>query len=439
MHRLMPRLCLLMAAGLITLLGCGPAPAATNGSATSPAGTVTTIEFYYPVSVGGPIQELVNSYITTFNTQNPDVKVTAVFSGNYQESLTKIQTTIDSQGKPPALAVLLSSDVYSLVDADQIVPFDPYLAQAGTGYLSDFFPAFLLNSQTPDGHTWGIPFQRSTPVLYYNKDMFKAAGLNPERAPTSWAELVAMGKQLTVPNSRWGVLIPSSGSPYWVFQALVLGNNSNLLQAPANKVDFNTPQSVEALQFLRDLSATHKIMPAGTIDWAATPDAFVAGKAAMIYHTSGSLANILSKAAFDVGVAFLPGKQGFGTPTGGGNLYLFKNASAAEQQAAWRLVQFLTAPEQAAQWSKATGYIATRRSAYETPVLKQYLAEHPQAAVARDQLQYAGKELATHQSRDIQKIMNEAIQAVLTGGAQPQAALDTAQAKATAALAAFKD
>jgi sn-glycerol 3-phosphate transport system substrate-binding protein len=335
--------------------------------------------------------------------------------------------------------VLLSTDLYTLVDADAIVPLDDQIKQAGDAYIKDFFDAFMTNTRY-QGKVWGIPFQRSTPVLYYNKDQFKEVGLDPEKPPKTWAEQQEMAAKLTKPGGeRWGLEIPSDGFPYWLFQGIAIGNGKNVVGDEANKVYFNDPAVVGALQALVDASKSQKVMPEGIIQWATVPSDFTAGKAAMVWHTTGSLTNILKEAKFPVGVGFLPGLKQNGAPTGGGNLYVFKKSTDAEKAAAWKFVQFMTSPERAAQWSIDTGYVATRKSSYETPALKEYAAKTPQALVARDQLQFAGKEMATHSGPQITKIVSDGIQAALTGTKQPQKAMDDAQQDADRILKQFKD
>jgi len=427
----------------------GPStPAAGGGGATattaaSSGGPATEVSFYYPVAVGGPISKILQGYADKFNAANPDVHVTPVFAGGYNDVLTKIQTALQGGGNPPELAVMLSTDMQTLIDADMISPFDDFINSSADGkaLIDDIYPAFLRNSQQ-DGHTYGIPFQRSTPVLYYNKDLFKAAGLDPEHGPATWDDLVAYGKQLTKRDSNgnvttWGLEIPSDGFPYWLFQGFAIANGQNVLGDAPNKVRFNDPSTVAALQFFADLSQKDQIEPPGVVIWNNTPTDFEAGKVAMVYHTTGSLTTILQKSKFPVGVSFLPKKQQYGAPTGGGNFYIFKKTDPAKQKAAWRFVQFMTSPEQAAQWSIDTGYIAIRKSAYDVPAMKDYVVKVPQALVARDQLQYAEKELTAHNSTQIQHILGTAIQAAITGKSPPQAALDDAQKQADQLLSQF--
>ncbi len=403
---------------------------------------VTEISFYYPTAVGGPITKIMDGFADEFNKANPDVKVTAVYAGGYADIYKAIDTQAKGGGKGPDVAILLSTDLYSLIDNDYVVPLDDFIkgSKDGDTYLKDFFPAFLLNSQAY-GKTWGAPFQRSTPVLYYNKAMFQEAGLDPAKAPQTWQELSDDAKKLTkADGSRWGIEIPSDGFPYWLFQGFAIGNGQNLVGDESNKVYFNTPSTVEALTFFRDLSAKDNAMPKGVIKWGDTPTDFTSGKAAMVYHTTGSLTNILKNAKFDVGVGFLPaGKVGFGAPTGGGNLYILKSAPAENQAAAWRWIQFLTSAQKQADWTVGTGYIAARQTAWDTDTLKKLVAASPQYAVARDQLKYAGKELATHRGADVQKIFGLAVQSVITGEKEPKQALDDAQKAAESLLSEYKE
>ncbi len=404
------------------------------------AQTPVEIAFYYPVAVAGTPNTVIQGFADKFNAANTDIHITPTYAGGYAEIYQAVDAQIKGGGKGPDVAIFLSTDMYSLIDNDYVVPLDDFIAKSKDAdtYLKDFFPAFLLNSQT-NGKTYGAPFQRSTPVLYYNKDMFTAAGLDPAKAPADTKEFLADAKKLTKSDgSVWGIEIPSDGFPYWLFQGFAIGNGQNLVGEAANKVFFNSPSTVEALQYFVDLPNKEKVMPTGIIKWPDTPADFIAGKAAMIYHTTGSLTNILKNAKFNVGVGFLPaGSKGYGAPTGGGNLYILKNAPADHQAAAWRWIQFLTSPDIQAAWTTATGYIATRQSAWDGDALKKLVADHPQYAVARDQLQYAQKELAGHGGAQLQQIFGKAVQSALTGDKTPQQALDDAQKQADKFLADF--
>ncbi len=399
------------------------------------------IKFYYPTAVNAPIDKVMDGFASDFNAANPDIHVTPVYAGGYADIYKAIDTQLKGGGSGPDVAILLSTDLYSLIDNDYIVPLDSFIKGSNEAdtYLKDFFPAFLLNSQTADGQTWGAPFQRSTPVLYYNQDMFKAANLDPSKAPASEDEMLADAQKLTKSDgSQWGIEIPSDGFPYWLFQSFAIGNGQNLVGDAPNKVFFNTPSTVQALQWFIDLQGKDAVMPKGVIKWNDTPSDFLSGKAAMIEYTTGGLSNILQNAKFGVGVGFIPaGTKSYGAPTGGGNLYILKSAPADHQVAAWKWIEYLTNPDRQAAWTVATGYIATRQTAWTTDTLKTLTSKYPQYLVARDQLQYAGKELATHRGQDIQQLFGRAVQSALTGDKTAQQALDDAQQAADKILADF--
>jgi sn-glycerol 3-phosphate transport system substrate-binding protein len=158
----------------------------------------------------------------------------------------------------------------------------------------------------------------------------------------------------------------------------------------------------------------------------------------MMWHTTGNLTAVKNTAKFDFGVAMLPASKQRGSPTGGGNFYLFKKTTPEERKAALAFVKFMTTPERTADWSMATGYVATSPAAYNTAKLKDYAATFPPAVVARDQFQYATAELSTFQTGRVRKLLDDAIQAALTGQKAPADALKAAQAEADKLLRPYR-
>ena len=401
----------------------------------------TEISFYYPVAVGGPITKFIDGFVADFQKENPGIKVNSIYSGTYQESLVKALTAHKS-GTPPVTSVLLSTDMYTLIDDDAIVPFDSLATSAeDSAWLNSFYPAFMANSRT-GGKTWGIPFQRSTIVLYWNKELFKEAGLDPNRPPANWKEMAEFAQKLTkrdaTNTTQWGVQIPSTGFPYWLFQGPTTPNGVELMNAAGTETYFDNPAVIEALKYWVDLSRTQKVHPPGVVEWGTTPKDFFEKKVAMIVTTTGNLSNIKANAKFDFGVAMLPASKRRGSPTGGGNFYLFKKSTPQQQQAAFKFIKWITAPERAAQWGIDTGYVAVRPDAWNTPVMKKYIEGFPPAAVARDQLQYAVAELSTHENQRVTKALNDGLQAALTGAKTPEQAMKDAQAEAVRILRPYK-
>lgn len=407
----------------------------------APAAAETKITFYYPVAVGGPVTKIVDGMVAEFEKEHPEIKVEAVYSGSYQDTIAKILTAVKG-GNAPNVAVALSTDMFTLIDEDAILPFDAAAGKDAATWFAGFYPGFMANSQT-GGKTWGIPFQRSTVVMYWNKKAFQEAGLDPEKAPATWAEMREAAAKLTKRDASgnvttWGIEIPSSGFPYWLFQGLTTENDAILMNEAGDKVAFDDPKVVEALQYWIDLSTKDKVHPAGIVEWGTTPKDFLEGKTAMMWQTTGNLTNVRKNASFPFGVAMLPANKRLGSPTGGGNFYMFKGSSADQQKAVVEFVKWMTTPERAADWSIATGYVATQPAAFQTAKMKAYLADFPQAAVARDQLEHAVAELSTHDNQRVAKAFNDNLQAALTGTKTAAQAMKDAQAEADRILKAYR-
>ena len=400
------------------------------------------VSFYYPVAVGGPITKIIDGLAADFEKENPQIKLKPIYSGSYQESITKALTAVKS-GEPPVMSILLSTDMFTLIDEDAIVPFDGLLKTPDDqAWLKSFFPAFMENSQT-GGKTWGIPFQRSTIVLYWNKDAFKEAGLDPNKAPANWKEQVEFAQKLTKRDAtgkvtQWGIQIPSSGFPYWLFQALAIQAGTNLMNAAGTETYYDKPEVIEGLTYWVDLVKKYKVHPEGIVEWGTTPKDFFEKKVAMMWTTTGNLTNVKNNAKFDFGVAMLPAGKQRGSPTGGGNFYIFAKSTPAQRDAALKFIKWVTTPQRAAQWGIDTGYVAVRGDAWDTPVMKQYVAGFPAAAVARDQLPYAKAELSTHDNQRVTKALNDGLQAALTGTKTPEQAMKDAQREAERLLRTFK-
>lgn len=396
----------------------------------------TEIDFYFPVAVGGEVANIVEGLAEDFEEENPDIKVNAKFGGSYAETMTQVMASAQS-GNPPELAVLFSIDLFTLIENDLIEELTPLFDDE---LLDDFYEGFMSNSQIDD-HVWSLPFQRSTIVLYYNKDAFEEAGLDPEQPPETWDELVEYGEDLTIDDGKtqWGLEIPSTDYQYWMLQALALETEDNIMSDDGKETFFDAPYTKEAMQFYLDLGQKHQIMPEGVTEWATVPSDFLSEDTAMMYHTTGNLSEVKDKAEFDFGVSFLPANNQYGSPTGGGNLYLFKDIDDDKRDAAIKFMEFLTEPERVAEWSIDTGYVTTRESAYDTDILKEYVDDFPEAIVAREQLEYADSEMATYQNGEIQEMLNDMIQSILNEKVSVDEGLEEAQEKAEDILEPFQD
>lgn len=425
---------LLLAAMLLTM---AVMPAAAEG-------TPVELTFHYPVGVGGDLALLIENLAAEFTKENPDIILHPVFCGNSTETTTKTIAAIQG-GNPPEFAILGNSELYSLLSLEAIIPLDDLINgdPDGKEYIDDFWPAFLMNSYY-EGKIYSIPWQRSTIIMYYNKDAFRAAGLDPETPPANWEQLVEYAQKLTIRDEagnvkQWGVQV-STNDPF-TFSPFAMQNSANgeNLMTPDGKTAlFNTQGNIDALQFLVDLGQKYKVMPEGVIVWADSTSNFMAGTAAMLYMSSGSLTNVLNNTDFEVGTAFLPAGKRYGSATGGANFYIMDGISDEKLAATWKFIRWMTEPERAAQWSIDTGYVATRKSCFDLDLLKNYFAAVPQAETAGNQLVYAGSELMLYDNTRCWDILKNAIDAAMTLAKTPEQALADAQEEVDEVLSEFQ-
>ncbi len=411
---------------------------------THAQGTVT-LQYYYPVGASGPLNKLMTEMVNDFNASHPGIHVEPVFAGNYVQAMAKAVTGVVG-GTPPDVAVLDTPELFSLLDQHAIIPLDNLIAQGGgTAWLDDFYSALLLNERA-GGHVYSIPWQRSTPIFFYNKDMFRKAGLDPNKPPKNWNELVQDAEKLTVRDAngnvtQWGVEIPAVDTSPWVFQGFLIEAGAKYFDPNGKWVKFNSPEAVHALRFILDLQDKYKVHPPGPSSpafWNQVPQDFIQQKVAMIYTSTGNMTFIQDNAKFDWSAAFMPAGEQYGAPTGGGSFYIFSKIPPDHVKAAWTFVQWMTQPEQAARWTIGTGYVPIRQADLKTPAFEAYLKKLPQALTATDQLKVAGEQMTVHDQDHIGQLLVTAVQAAQEGRMTAQAALDRAQQEATQLLAKYQ-
>jgi sn-glycerol 3-phosphate transport system substrate-binding protein len=341
-------------------------------------------------------------------------------------------------GSPPDLAVHLAVDRITLRDLDAVVPLDDFIAkEGGDKFMADFFPGFVSDLKG-EGKTWAIPFQRSTPILYYNKDLFRKAGLDPNKPPTNWEELLATAQKATMRNPQgqvttWGLTIPDD---IWLVMSFIMQNGGRTSSPDFKKVFLGENAAVEAVQFWVDMANKHKVMPRHRTFPQSVQD-FAAGNTAMLIHSTGNLRFVRDSAKFEWGVAFLPKHKQQAVAIGGAGFYIFKKASKEKQDAAWEFAKFACSPEMQARWNIGSGYIATRKSAFDVPIMKEYAAKLPQVLVARDQLPYASPEMSTHDNWKMRNVFETTFQEILDEKYTPEAGMKKAQAEIEKILAPF--
>lgn len=393
------------------------------------------IDFYYPIEVGGPLESVIDGYIDQFHQQHPDISVTPVYSGSYEQTMASVQAASQA-GNTPAVTVLGSNNLLTLDHLDLITPIEEVIEDQD--WYDSFYEAFMGDSTLPDGTVASIPFQRSTIVMYWNKELFEEAGLDPETPPATWAEMVDFGHQLVDDGgAQWGVQMPSTAWGVWVLEAMVIQNGS-MLWDPETGTDvrFDDPATIAALQNWTELQDQGLESP-GPVDWGTLPTEFANGTTGIIWTTTGQLTNISDTADFDFGVAPLPAQDQPGSPTGGGNLYIMEGISEPEQEAAAELVRFLSSPEIQSDWGVESGYVAASEEAWDLEPLAGHAEEFPNVAAARNQLDVAEPEFGIYNRQEVFDVMANAIEAVM-GGAEVESTLEEAQERADEILEEYR-
>jgi len=407
----------------------------------SAAQAATDLDLYFPVPVQGKLANEMQRLIEQFDKTHPDINVTAVYTGSYDDTNLKTRAAIKA-GHPPGAVIMSANFVREYAINDDAVPYDDLIAadrQSNADFMAQFWPALKLNA-TEGGHVYGVPFQNSTPLMYYSVDAFKDAGLDPDHPPATWQEWTDALRKLTKRDGdktvRYGLMMPGTYDYLgWLTSALTMSNGGQYYNPDwGGEVYYTAPSTLGAVRFLDALVHQWKVMPEGVTDANAVTTAFFQGRTAMMLLSTGSLGFVRDNMKTPYKVAFLPHSIVNAAPIGGASLIVPKGNSPERRAAAWVLIKWLTSPEIAGGWSRFTGYFAPRIAAYDLPEMKTYIAEHPDAKVALDQLAYARGWFATYNTVGVRKAMEDAVQAVISGKAKPEAALAEAQRQADALM-----
>jgi sn-glycerol 3-phosphate transport system substrate-binding protein len=428
-------------------------PACHIGALASASAPVT-ITFWYASGgqIGPALQKLTDSY----NASQTKVKVNLVDQQGTDDILAKYRTA--SVGDRPNLAQIADTNLQLLADSKTIVPVQSCVNEEHYD-LSDYADR-AISYYTIQGALQGMPFNLSMPVLYYNKAAFRAAGLDPDKPPTTLDELRDAAQKIVASGySKFGIAFDTGGGAggSWYIEQfraksdLLYADNQNGRQARATKVVFNddvTVQQLTAIQkFVTDgLAVNVGQNPDGTADLLklADPDQ----PAAMTNHTSAALSsviNVLNAGTFpsfkpeDLGIGPMPAPPGNGgLLVGGAALWIMKGKSDAETAASWDYVKYLTSATAQAEWAAATGYVPIRKSSLDQAPIKDLYASDPRFAVAYQQLISGAVTPATAgpvlgPQSEVRQATSEAMQAIFTG-ADVKASLDTAAQKADAQI-----
>ncbi|WP_246362266.1 ABC transporter substrate-binding protein [Paenibacillus alba] len=419
-----------------------------NSTSTATADTKKSTEPVKVIwwhSMSGELGKAVDKLVADFNASQKNVQVEAVFQGTYDESLNKMKASMDTKSGPSLIQVYEIGSRF-MIDSKAITPVQKFV-DADKFDLSQLEDN-ILSYYKFDDKLYSMPFNTSNPILYYNKDMFKAAGLDPEKPPTTYED-IAKAAQALSKDGKSGSSFAIYGwfmEQFFANQGVEYLNNGNGRTAAATESLVNNEAGVKTLTWWKDMvdNKTSANLGRKTDD---TKKAFLAGQVAMTLDSTASLRGIVSGAEgkFQVGTSTLPkpadAKDG-GVVVGGASLYILNNKSEAEQKGAWEFIKFLTNPQTQAWWHVNTGYFPITKKAYDEQLVKDNLAKYPQFQTAIDQLHNTKANKATQGAvmgvfPEARQIVETAIEEALTGKKAPKDALDGAAKSITEKIAAY--
>jgi sn-glycerol 3-phosphate transport system substrate-binding protein len=405
-----------------------------------PTATPTPVDLviWYPLPTEGLLKEAMDALVAKYNQTHPNARVTMVLTGNYADNYTKLLAGVAANVLPDAAMVELLQ-IPKLASAKQIIALDDLAKDAD--FKADDLAKALMGNSYYDNKLYAIPWQRSTTMMFYNRDMFKAAGLDPNKPPTTWEELQQIAPKLLVKQgdavTQWPVMGTLAGD--WFFEGQLLAYGGGLLSADGKTALYNSDVALKGLAIWNDMAKKDKTLSVrGGAEFGAVTSDFIAGKSAMIIHSIFSRAAIEQGAKFDWGVAAVPGgSAGPVLNAGGGNFVIFNKTNEVKRKLAWEFIKWMTASENTAFYAIKSGYLPVRTSALDDPQMKDYLAKSPKAKDAIEIAFKYGKARAIHKDfeKAINQFLNPALQDILQGTADAKTALDAAVKKSNEELA----
>jgi sn-glycerol 3-phosphate transport system substrate-binding protein len=414
-----------------------------------PAQAVTEIQWWH--SMAGKLGDKVGEIADKFNASQKDYKVVAVYKGQYDESLTAAIAAYRA-GKAPQIVQVFEVGTATMMAAQgAVMPVYKMMAQAHEPFdPKAYLPAVTSYYSDTHGNLLSMPFNSSTQVLYINKDAFKKAGLDPEKAPKTWPELMKDADKLKAA----GIACPfTTGWQSWVqlesFSAwhnVPFATEQNGFGGLGTRLEFNGPVQVMHIQNLSDMAKKGTFIYAGRKD--EPTGKFQAGECGMETTSSGSYANIKANAKFEFGVAplpYYPSVKGApqNTIIGGATLWVMTQKDPEVYKGIAKFFTFLSSPAIQLDWHKSTGYVPITLAAYEEAKKEGLYKERPGFDTAILELTNKpptpnSKGLRLGNFVQIRNVIDEELESVWSGQKTAKAALDDAVKRGNDLLEKFQ-
>ncbi len=439
----MPTRRMLLGAALVAGIAIAGTPAQAQ--------TRTQIEFWYGLTQ--PLGGILEGIVSEFNASQTQYQVNAVFKGSYPETMTAAIAAFRAGNAPHIVQMFEVGTATMMAAGPAVYPVYRLMEETGTPFdPSIYLPAVRGYYTTADGRMLSMPFNSSTAVMFYNRDAFQRAGLNPEEPPATWPEVIAAARALKAA----GIACPLTAAwPTWTqfeqFSAIhnvPLATLGNGFEGMGAELAINSPLHVRHVQALIDLQA-EGLFRYGGRDSAA--DAlFPSGECAMIHASSGLRGRIMREAQFEWGTASLPyWPDVAGAPLnsiiGGASFWVMTapNRTAEEYRAAAAFFNFISRPEIAARWHTETGFLPVTQAAYEQVRATGFYDQNPGTEVPIRQLTRTeptenSRGLRLGNMPEIRNIIQEELERAFQGQQTAQQALDNAVQRGNTVLRAFE-
>ncbi|TPI45093.1 ABC transporter substrate-binding protein [Mesorhizobium sp. B3-1-7] len=340
------------------------AMAAVSLASALPAYADTTLTVHYPMP--GFFKNVMDTISKKFMEENPDIKIQfASPSATYEEG---IQTILRQAGtdEMPDITFIGLNRLRMLNERDVAVDLGPLVKKDGNMAEQGFSDTILKLAQV-NGKQIGLAFATSNPIMYYNADLVKAAGGDPDNPPKTWDEVIALGGKIkALGNGVDGIDFRWQGDD-WMFSALLFGAGGKMLNGDESKVAFNSPEGEKAVELIERM-VKEGGMPVFTKP--AGEQAFAAGKVGFEFQTTGALVNTIKNVGdkFALRTAKIPliDPVNGHLPTGG-NAVVILTKDTAKQEAAWKFAKFAAGPYGASVVVPGTGYVPNNELAAKSP------------------------------------------------------------------------
>lgn len=405
------------------------APVAAVLMAATPVVAQTKIEYYHinTAAFGGPT---VAKLAKEFNAGQSTYAVTDKFQANYG-ALTQGLQVAAAAGRPPGVSQMSYRLLRYASETFAPTPIDKLGGSEFQAVAATYQPSVLKLGQLT-GIQWGLPYGLSSPVMYYNPELFKAAGLDPNAPPKTWEDVARAARAIKEKTGKFGLYIQRDDT--WPMTWFLYGLGGQWLSETGDRPQANSPKAIKAIDFWASF-VRDGLHPVANNDEAFP--AFQAGTIGMVFTTTGRRNLFETGSKFPVKVTELPGFTGQPRkiPAGGNVLMVFAK-DPKEQAGAWAFLKHVTAPGAITDWVKGTGYISPLKGLTDDPrYLGNLFTELPNMRAAYAQLPYVvAEENWPKKGLQVEQILVEARDAILLGQVDAKTGMDRAQGKIEEAM-----